>query len=236
MTILRRLPPPRPAPLLLLLQNPLGPQPDPASPRLLRRRLGTIPPSHVDPNDADGSHDPGQRPGTHRNRTLSSGTHQLTAKLHAHRLAVPGYPQGQLASRGQGPLEDLQLPGHHQEHPLGCSCGPTASSLPSSRLTKRASRRRAPISFSESGERNSTHNRRRLVSRMGRSVFTAPIGSHTWLPGVEAMSADPLHTSGHSFAETRSYVRQDTSPRFVPRSAGYSLKRPARQRRRRGMS
>src|SRR3712207_2283409 len=81
MTILRRLPPPRPAPLLLLLQNLLGPRPDPASPRLLRRRLGTIPPSHVDPNDADGSHDPGQRPGTHRKRTLSSGTHQLTGKL-----------------------------------------------------------------------------------------------------------------------------------------------------------
>src|SRR3712207_2656014 len=123
MTILRRLPPPRPAPLLLLLQNLLGPRPDPASPRLLRRRLGTTPPSHVDPNGADGSHDPGQRPGTHRKRTLSSGTHQLTAKLHAHRLAVPGYPQGQLASGAQGALVDLQLSGHHQEHPLGVLLG-----------------------------------------------------------------------------------------------------------------
>jgi hypothetical protein len=81
MTILRRRPPPRPAPLLLLRQNLLAPRPDPAPPRLLRRRLGTIPPPHVGPNDADGRHDPGQEPSTHRNRTLSSGTRQLTAKL-----------------------------------------------------------------------------------------------------------------------------------------------------------
>jgi hypothetical protein len=81
MTILLRRPPPRPAPLLLLPQNLLGPRPDPASPRLLRRRLGTIPPPHVDPNDADGRHDPGQEPSTHRNRTLSSGTRRLTTKL-----------------------------------------------------------------------------------------------------------------------------------------------------------
>jgi hypothetical protein len=36
MTILRRLPPPRPTPLLLLPQALLGPRPDPAPPRLLR--------------------------------------------------------------------------------------------------------------------------------------------------------------------------------------------------------
>jgi hypothetical protein len=108
MTILRRLPPPRPAPLLLLLQNPLGPRPDPASPRLLRRLLGTIPPPHVGPNDADGHHDPGQESGTRRNRTLSSGTHQLTAKLKLFLAPLLPWAEPAVISTVWAPEESLR--------------------------------------------------------------------------------------------------------------------------------
>src|SRR5919112_1369258 len=108
MTILRRLPPPRPAPLLLLPQALLGPRPDPAPPRLLRRRLGTVPSPHMDPDDADGSHDPGPEPGTNRNRTLSSGTRQVTTKRKLFLASLPPSAEPAPISTVWAPEESLR--------------------------------------------------------------------------------------------------------------------------------
>src|ERR671918_3013048 len=93
MTILRRLPPPRP---------------DPAPPRLLRRRLGTVPSPHMDPDDADGSHDPGPEPGTNRNRTLSSGTRQVTTKRKLFLASLPPSAEPAPISTVWAPEESLR--------------------------------------------------------------------------------------------------------------------------------